>query len=76
MQAPDLFLLIPKEHPFNQLDTKWQVNYILSRIELAGLCQEAGQERSRITLLNEAAALCDSIVYFNDALKLRAQHKL
>ncbi len=52
------------------------MNYILSRIELAGLCQEAGQERSRITLLNEAADLYDSIGYFNDALKLRAQHKL
>jgi len=26
--------------------------------------------------LNEAADLYDSIGYFNDALKLRAQHKL
>ena len=76
VQAADLLLSIPKEFPFNQLDTKSQVNYILSRIELAGLCQEAGQERSRITLLNEAADLYDSIGYFNDALKLRAQHKL
>lgn len=76
VQAANLLLDIPTDFKFSTLDVKAQVNYILSRIELATLFQEAGQEQSRVQLLNEAAHLYESIGYVNDATKLRAQHRL